>query len=105
MPENYMFGRRPPFPLCNQKISIVVGKPIEFDLPVLRQMALSMSKDSIFSSDQWPKTIEGGLDEAAQKYLYTTISDQIRTAMERLRSSCKVLTKSECNLTSSEQSK
>nr|GMD54130.1 N-acylphosphatidylethanolamine synthase isoform X1 [Ipomoea batatas] len=106
MPENYMFGRRPPFPLCNQKMSIVVGKPIEFDLPVLRQMALSMSKESTFSSDdQWPKTIEGGLDEAAQKYLYTTISDQIRTAMERLRNRCKVHMKSECNLTSSEQSK
>ncbi|XP_019190412.1 PREDICTED: N-acylphosphatidylethanolamine synthase [Ipomoea nil] len=106
MPENYMFGRRPPFPLCNRKMSIVVGKPIEFDLPVLRQMALSMSKESTFSSDdQWPKTVVGGLDEAAQKYLYTTISDQIRTAMERLRSCCKVHMKSECNLTSSEESK
>ncbi|CAH9053198.1 unnamed protein product [Cuscuta epithymum] len=104
MPEEYMFGRRPPFPLCNNKISIAVGEPMEFDLPVLRQMALSASGCSSFLSGQWPKTVEGGLDEAAQRYLYTTISDQIQTAMERLRSFCAADMKSkECSSMSSEK--
>ncbi|CAN4081787.1 unnamed protein product [Withania somnifera] len=85
MPENYAFGRRPPVPLWNQEIKIVVGEPMEFNLPELREMALSQSRDSSFSSGQWPRTILGGLDEAAQRCLYTTISDQIRTTMENLR--------------------
>lgn len=105
MPEDYMFGRRPPFPLCNRKISIAVGDPMEFDLPALRQMALLSSEcPSSHTGSQWPKTVQGGLDEAAQRYLYTTISDQIRTAMEKLRSFCKAEMKSgECSSISSRE--
>lgn len=98
MPEEYIFGRRPPFPLCNKKISIVVGQPMEFDLPVLRQMAsLSMPE---CPSGQGPKS-----DETAQRYLYSTISDQIRTAMEKLRSFCRAEMKpsGECGSVSPEK--
>ncbi|XP_011098001.1 N-acylphosphatidylethanolamine synthase isoform X1 [Sesamum indicum] len=84
MPENYMFGRRPPIPLCNKDINIVIGEPIIFDVPKLKHKALEMSRDVPFSHAGWPKTI-CGLDEAAQRSLYTTISEQIRGVMERLR--------------------
>lgn len=95
MPENYAFGRRPPVPLWNQEIKIVVGEPMEFNLPELREMALSQSRDSSFSSGQWPRNILGGLDEAAQKCLYMTISDQIRTTLENLRNFSKSYAKVE----------
>ncbi|KAA8532115.1 hypothetical protein F0562_006743 [Nyssa sinensis] len=94
MPENYIFGRRPPFPLCNRNINIIVGNPIELDLPKLRQTAISMSKDISFSSCGWPRTTSCGLDEAAQRCLYSAISEQIRTVMENLRSFGKTLLKS-----------
>ncbi|KAH6822665.1 Phospholipid/glycerol acyltransferase family protein [Perilla frutescens var. hirtella] len=84
MPESYMFGRRPPFPLCNKDIRIYIGEPIMLDIPKLKQEAIEMSRDSSFSECGWPKTI-CGLDEGAQRCLYTTISDQIRGVMERLR--------------------
>ncbi|XP_059640023.1 N-acylphosphatidylethanolamine synthase isoform X2 [Cornus florida] len=89
MPENYFLGRRPPFPLCNRNIKIVVGDPIEFDLPKLRQAALSRSRSLVSPSSGWP-TAPSGLDEAAQRCLYSTISEQIRTVMESLR---KILVK------------
>ncbi|MED6136314.1 hypothetical protein PIB30_054901 [Stylosanthes scabra] len=85
MPENYMFGRRPPVPLCNKKIDIIIGDPIEFDLPAMRQMAISESHNAKFPTSGWLSTPDG-LDEAAQKCLYSAISEQIRAAMERLRS-------------------
>ncbi|KAH6799338.1 Phospholipid/glycerol acyltransferase family protein [Perilla frutescens var. frutescens] len=89
MPESYMFGRRPPFPLCNKDIRIYIGEPIELDIPKLKQeaieMSMSMSMDLSFSKCGWPKTM-CALDEGAQRCLYTTISDQIRGVMERLRS-------------------
>ncbi|KAH6797004.1 Phospholipid/glycerol acyltransferase family protein [Perilla frutescens var. hirtella] len=87
MPESYMFGRRPPFPLCNKDIRIYIGEPIALDIPKLKQEAveMSMSRDLSFSKCGWPKTMYG-LDEGAQRCLYTTISDQIRGVMERLRS-------------------
>ncbi|XP_077211497.1 phospholipid/glycerol acyltransferase family protein [Tasmannia lanceolata] len=85
MPEKYLFGRRPPFPLCRKDIKIIIGEPIEFDLPRLMQAAKSMSRDLSFPSVGWPNTSHG-LDEAAQRWLYTNISDRIRTAMESLRS-------------------
>ncbi|KAI3462269.1 hypothetical protein Pfo_018932 [Paulownia fortunei] len=88
MPENYMFGRRPPFPLCNRDIRIVIGEPIVFDVPKLKQKAVDMSRDLSFSHSGWPKTI-CGLDEAAQRCLYTTISEQIRGVMERLHTVSK----------------
>lgn len=88
MPEEYLFGRRPPLPLCNKNIKIVVGKPIKFDLPKLREMAVSASKDKDLSSSfGWPTCC--GLNEAAQKHLYSTMSDQIRTVLENLRSFAK----------------
>ncbi|XP_010266316.1 PREDICTED: N-acylphosphatidylethanolamine synthase isoform X3 [Nelumbo nucifera] len=85
MPEKSFFGRRPPFPLCNKDIKIVVGEPIDFDLPKLRQMAMSVSRDMSFRSSGWPMTSPHGLDEPAQRWLYTTISDRIRAIMEHLR--------------------
>lgn len=86
MPENYMFGRRPLLPLWNRNISIFIGEPIEFDLPKLKQMALFRSKDSSHSGARWPILKPCGLDEGAQRWLYTSISEQIRTVMERLQS-------------------
>ncbi|KAJ1434110.1 Tafazzin [Sesbania bispinosa] len=84
MPEKFMFGRRPPIPLCNKKINIFVGDPIEFDLPAMSQMAIAQSRNGPFPSIGWPSTSDG-LDEAAQRCLYTKISEQIHAAMERLR--------------------
>lgn len=89
MPEDYLFGRRPPFPLCNRKVEIIVGEPIEFDIPKMKEMAISLSRDTSLPLIGWPSTTRGGLDEPAQRHLYTTISDQIRTVMERLRSLSK----------------
>lgn len=86
MPENYMFGRRPPFPLWNKDVRIHIGEPIVFDIPKLKQEAVDMSKDLSFSHSGWPKTM-CGLDEAAQRCLYTNISDRIREVMEKLRRS------------------
>ncbi|XP_073102191.1 N-acylphosphatidylethanolamine synthase isoform X2 [Elaeis guineensis] len=84
MPEKYFFGRRPPVPLWNKDIKIVIGEPIEFDLQRLKQTAKTVSRDSSIHSLGWPSTTDG-LDEAAQKWLYIYISDQIRTILERLR--------------------
>ena len=84
MPEEFLFGRRPPVPLCNKKISIIVGDPIEFDLPKMRQTAISLSHNFSLPSLGWPSTPDG-LDEAAQRCLYSAISEKIQTAMESLR--------------------
>ncbi|KAK6928760.1 Phospholipid/glycerol acyltransferase [Dillenia turbinata] len=84
MPENYLFGRRPPFPLCNRKIKIVIGDPLEFDLPKLKHAAMTLSRGLRFSPTGWPSSSEG-LDEAAQRCLYLAISDKIQFSMERLR--------------------
>ncbi|KAG9131102.1 hypothetical protein Leryth_023686 [Lithospermum erythrorhizon] len=91
MPEKYMFDRRPPIPLFNKEIQIVVGEPMEFDMPKLSNIALSMSRDISVSDAQWPTIQQHGLDEAAQRYLFSMISDQIRTAMEKLRSASTLL--------------
>ncbi|CAL5371464.1 unnamed protein product [Camellia sinensis] len=92
MPEDYLFGRRAPLPLFNKNINIIVGDPIEFDLPKLRENAVSMSKDLCSSSSGWPSTL--GLNEAAQKCLYSSISKQIWMVMENLRSFGKMSLKS-----------
>lgn len=84
MPEKFLWGRRPPFPLCNKNINIIVGEPIEFDLPKMRQMAISLSRNLSSPILGWP-TCPNGLDEAAQRCLYTAISEKIWTSMERLR--------------------
>ncbi|WOG86810.1 hypothetical protein DCAR_0206028 [Daucus carota subsp. sativus] len=88
MPEDYLFGRRPPFPLCNKRVEIIVGDPVEFDIPNMKEMAISLSRDTSLPLIGWPSTADG-LDEPAQRHLYTTIADQIRTVMERLRSLSK----------------
>ncbi|XWS33978.1 hypothetical protein CRYUN_Cryun22dG0128500 [Craigia yunnanensis] len=86
MPENYFLERSHPFPLCNKEIKIIIGEPIEFDIPKMRQLAISMHRDLSFSSSGWPFISPYGLDEAAQRCLCSTISEQIQTAMEGLRS-------------------
>ncbi|XP_022741149.1 N-acylphosphatidylethanolamine synthase isoform X2 [Durio zibethinus] len=86
MPEKFYLGRRPPFPLCNKNIKIIIGEPLEFDIPKMRQLAISMSRDLSFTSRGWPIISPYGLDEAAQRCLYSTISGQIQTALEGLRS-------------------
>ncbi|KAK8653173.1 hypothetical protein V6N13_127184 [Hibiscus sabdariffa] len=94
MPEKYFLDRRPPFPLCNKKIRIMIGEPLEFDIHKMMQSAISKSRDDpVFSSTEttsrrWPVISPRGLDldEAAQRCLYSTISEQIQTAMEKLRS-------------------
>lgn len=84
MPENYIFGRRPPFPLWNKEIKIIVGEPIEFDIAKLKQTAVLTSRNiSSYSNEGWPPL--GPLDEAAQKCLYIDISERIRFVMEKMR--------------------
>ncbi|EPS71039.1 hypothetical protein M569_03719, partial [Genlisea aurea] len=83
MPENYMLGRRPLFPLTGKDISIIIGEPILFDVPKMKHAAVETSRNSSYPSHGWPRTA-CGLDEAAQVCLYTTISDQIRGTMEKL---------------------
>ncbi|KAL8151892.1 hypothetical protein V2J09_021700 [Rumex salicifolius] len=94
MPENYWFGRRPPIPLWNKHINIVVGKPIEFDLPKLKQIAISKSRSLQVQETGWPCLYPDGLDEAAQRCLYSTMSEKIYTAMESLRKFAKTISKS-----------
>ncbi|KAI3784394.1 hypothetical protein L1987_43493 [Smallanthus sonchifolius] len=84
MPENYIFGRRPPVPLWNKDIKIIVGEPIEFDIAKLKQTAIITSRNSSsFSKEGWPPL--GALDEVAQRYIYIDISERIRSVMENLR--------------------
>ncbi|KAK9069389.1 hypothetical protein SSX86_011292 [Deinandra increscens subsp. villosa] len=84
MPEKYLFGRRPPIPLWNKNIKIIVGEPIEFNISELKQTAIFKSRNSSASSNEgWPPF--GPLDEAAQRCLYIDISERIRCVMEKLR--------------------
>ncbi|KAI3725748.1 hypothetical protein L1987_65540 [Smallanthus sonchifolius] len=84
MPEKYIFDRRPPVPLWNKDIKIIVGEPIQFDIAKLKQTAIVTSRNSSsFSKEGWPPL--GALDEAAQRYLYIDISERIRSVMEKLR--------------------
>ncbi|KAK1263283.1 N-acylphosphatidylethanolamine synthase [Acorus gramineus] len=85
MPEKFLFGRRPPLPVCGKKIQIVIGEPIEFDLQKLAQTAKTMGRNSLCQSKGWPTIPSHGLDEAAQRWLYTHISEKIQTMMEKLR--------------------
>lgn len=93
MPETYCFGKRPPFPLWNKDIKIAVGEPIEFDIPELKQTAISMSRNLSFPNHGWPRMTPCGLDEAAQKHLYTSISERIRNVLEKLRGFSKTYTR------------
>ncbi|XP_052622790.1 N-acylphosphatidylethanolamine synthase isoform X2 [Lactuca sativa] len=84
MPENYIFGKRPPIPLWKKDIKIIVGEPIEFDIPKLKQTALLTSKDLLpFQKYGWPPF--GEMDEVAQRCLYIDISERIQSVLERLR--------------------
>lgn len=84
MPEKYMFGKRPPIPLWNKDIKIIVGEPIEFDIAELKQAALTKSRNlSSIQKEGWPPFEK--LNEAAQRCLYIDISERIRVVMERLR--------------------
>ncbi|KAF9602882.1 hypothetical protein IFM89_031828 [Coptis chinensis] len=85
MPEKYFFDRRPPLPLIGKDIRIIVGEPIEFGLPELRHTAIAMSRELPLCSLGWPTRSPHGLDEAAQRWLYTNISDRIWSVMEGLR--------------------
>ncbi|XP_057976390.1 N-acylphosphatidylethanolamine synthase isoform X3 [Malania oleifera] len=105
MPENFWFGRRPPVPLFNKNIKIIIGEPVEFDFTELRRLAMAMSGDSSFregggsgkgctgGGGGGSSSSAHGLDEAAQRCLYTIISERIRSVMERLRTYGKTLRK------------
>ncbi|KAG0527989.1 hypothetical protein BDA96_06G280700 [Sorghum bicolor] len=85
MPEKSFFGRRPPVPLCSKKIDIIVGEPIEFDMPSLKQEASMVPHDSSSEQKGWPPITPDGLDEVAQRWLYQKMSDKVQSVMERLR--------------------
>ena len=85
MPEKSFFGRRPPLPLCGKEIQIIVGEPVDFDLPGLKQVAAMIPQDTSFERKGWPTITPEGLDEAAQRWLYQKMSDKIQSAMESLR--------------------
>ncbi|CAA6669953.1 unnamed protein product [Spirodela intermedia] len=78
-------GGRPPVPLWRKHVRVVVGEPMEFDLPGLRETARSVSRGLTFRSLGWPRSQRDDLDEAAQRWLYMHISDRIQSAMEALR--------------------
>lgn len=92
MPEKYFYGRRPPLPLCNKNLKVVVGEPIEFDLPMMIETAVSASSDHVTEAThqeaKWPVISSAGqkkLDETAQRYLYTALSQKIQSSLESLR--------------------
>ncbi|CAN6541344.1 unnamed protein product [Malus baccata var. baccata] len=94
MPEKFYRGKRPPLPLWNKRIKIIVGEPMELDLPEMRRMATSLSRNTSHSTLGWPSTCPGDLDEAAQKHLYSAISEKIQNVMERLRLFARSFSKS-----------
>ncbi|ONH97417.1 hypothetical protein PRUPE_7G189000 [Prunus persica] len=94
MPENFYRGKRPPFPLWNKNIKIIVGEPMELDLPKMRQMAMCLSRNISHPTLGWPSTCPGGLDEAAQRCLYIAISEKIQNVMETLRTFARSFSKS-----------
>ena len=47
MPEDYRNGRRPILPLWNKKVTIVIGEPMQFDIPALKQMAPDWARASL----------------------------------------------------------
>uniref|UniRef100_A0A7I4DTD1 Tafazzin family protein n=1 Tax=Physcomitrium patens TaxID=3218 RepID=A0A7I4DTD1_PHYPA len=47
MPENYWNGRRPLLPLVNKNVDIVVGEPMVFDIPRLKQAAVDLASASV----------------------------------------------------------
>lgn len=51
LPENYWRGRRPLVPLWMKHISIVVGEPIQFDVPGLKRAAHDWARASAGADD------------------------------------------------------
>lgn len=102
MPENYMFGRRPLLPLWFKNISIVVGEPMQFDIPSLRQTAeeavrrVYCTQHDGLPLPELAKNIaplgECHLPEdKVLHWLYSHMSDQIRTVMQDLFFKAKAL--------------
>lgn len=96
MPEKYLFGRRrPPFPLWNKNLRVVIGEPIEFDVPMMVETAVSASRHATapIQEEKWPLLSSAGedLDEAAQRCLYTALSEKIQSSLETLRLLAKQL--------------
>ncbi|MCO5594787.1 hypothetical protein L7F22_048821 [Adiantum nelumboides] len=100
MPENYLFGRRPLLPLWFKNISIVVGEPMQFDMPSLRQTAEEGVRRVYFTqhheSPSFPefpcKSVACDLPEdKVLHWLYSLMSDQIRTVMQELSIKAKAL--------------
>jgi monolysocardiolipin acyltransferase len=61
-PEKLFFGRRPPVPLCNTEIDMIVGEPIEFDLVGLKQEASMIPHDSSSERKGCPTITQDVLD-------------------------------------------
>ena len=90
MPEKYFYGRRPPFPLWNKDLRVVVGEPIEFDVPMMVETAVLASRHVMvppLQEARWPVLSLAGeeLDENAQRCLYTALSEKIQSSLETLR--------------------
>ena len=101
MPEKYLFERRPLLPLCFKNITIVVGKPMSFDIPTLRHTAqefVKMSYDGenpLFPATSGsPSDLKHGLvEDRASLWLYAHVADQIRIAMQDVLCQAKILNK------------
>lgn len=46
MPEDWWKGRRPPLPLINKKVDILIGEPMQFDIPRLKDVAFNWARAS-----------------------------------------------------------
>lgn len=92
MPEKYWLGRRPLLPLCSKNISIVVGEPMQFDISSLRQTA----EEKTGEPSNFPEMIAGVTkehqrEERILQWLYSHLSDQLRTAMQDIYCKAKSL--------------
>ncbi|VYS51444.1 unnamed protein product [Arabidopsis thaliana] len=89
MPENYNNGRRPLVPLPNKHLKVVVGEPIEFDVPMMVETAVLDSRHVTppLQEVKWPVLTSAGqvLDETAQRHLYIALSEKIQSSLETLR--------------------
>lgn len=65
MPEDYRNGRRPILPLWNKKVTIVVGEPMQFDIPALKQMAPDRA---LLSHPGWNKASDSSSDGKAPAF-------------------------------------
>lgn len=76
---------------ATKNLKVVVGEPIEIDLPMMVHTAVSASSDhvteAIHQEAKWPVISSAGqkLNETAQRYLYTALSQKIQSSLESLR--------------------